>query len=564
MQGEPGPESITHETMTTAVSGLMTLAGIQLDHSDPVEILRAAGGAISALSPCHVEATYRCVDGAMLNCPTSSEIGPDIEQLVAEYGLDTPLTLGNGRWASAISLRYQDTNHGCFVVSNAEQPADINVLLLNVLARQTGAALAYAAVHIRDEQNAQQLNEVNGRLEETNGELSATVARLTQRTAVHETLNAAMTAGIGDQGIVDALHQLTSLPVTLEDPFGNIRCVAGGPTRPPVRKQSPERRQQLLTMLAGRGGAVRVRGRVMTLVKPRADVLGLLVLDDEADAMTDDDLFALQYGATVLALELSHQRNVAELELTLRRELVDDLVTGEGSDAGSAYARAEALGHDLRRPHYAVVVQRIRRDGDGLAGAVSAAATAMNLDCLQGRRQDVVVLLCADRPDSELLHRSISEQLGTTAIGVGIGSRCNDPAALPKSLSETLRALRIRLLSATPEGVSAYDELGFYRLIDAAQSSAAEDFMLEWLGPLIDYDKRRHTDLVQTLSTYLECGGNYDDAAAALHIHRSTLRYRLTRIRELTAVDMRDVNCRFNLHAATRAWRFLHPTAGLG
>lgn len=45
-------------------------------------------------------------------------------------------------------------------------------------------------------------------------------------------------------------------------------------------------------------------------------------------------------------------------------------------------------------------------------------------------------------------------------------------------------------------------------------------------------------------------------SAAALHIHRSTLRYRLGRIADLTGSDLRDVDTRFNLHAATRVWRF--------
>ncbi|HEV7852902.1 MAG TPA: helix-turn-helix domain-containing protein, partial [Mycobacterium sp.] len=41
--------------------------------------------------------------------------------------------------------------------------------------------------------------------------------------------------------------------------------------------------------------------------------------------------------------------------------------------------------------------------------------------------------------------------------------------------------------------------------------------------------------------------------------HRSTLRYRLDRIRRITGCDLSVVDVRFNLHAATRAWRFLNP-----
>ncbi|WP_306859274.1 helix-turn-helix domain-containing protein [Arthrobacter bambusae] len=50
---------------------------------------------------------------------------------------------------------------------------------------------------------------------------------------------------------------------------------------------------------------------------------------------------------------------------------------------------------------------------------------------------------------------------------------------------------------------------------------------------------------MRTLAQYLDHGGNYDGTAESLTIHRSTLRYRSTRL---------------NLHVATRAWR-LRPHA---
>ena len=144
---------------------------------------------------------------------------------------------------------------------------------------------------------------------------------------------------------------------------------------------------------------------------------------------------------------------------------------------------------------------------------------------------------------------------------IGIGSRCDVPDDLPQSFREARRAMNIRLRSANPEGAAAFDELGFYRLIDAAtdDSGTVEAFVREWLGTLMDYDESKNSELVPTLSAYLECGGHYEETADALHIHRSTLRYRLTRITALTGRDLRTVDTRFNLHAATRAWRFLNP-----
>jgi DNA-binding PucR family transcriptional regulator len=170
------------------------------------------------------------------------------------------------------------------------------------------------------------------------------------------------------------------------------------------------------------------------------------------------------------------------------------------------------------------------------------------------------VLLTDGRPDPQALHRTISEILGKTTSVVGIGSRCLVPDDFPQSFMEARRAMSIRLRSVRPQGAAAFDELGFYRLIDAADGGGeVETFVREWLGTLLDYDDSKNSELVTTLSDYLECGGNYDESAAALHIHRSTLRYRLARIAELTGHDLRNVDTRFNLHAATRAWRFLNP-----
>ena len=54
-----------------------------------------------------------------------------------------------------------------------------------------------------------------------------------------------------------------------------------------------------------------------------------------------------------------------------------------------------------------------------------------------------------------------------------------------------------------------------------------------------------------------ESGGNYDRTAQVLAIHRSTMRYRLRRIRDLSGHDLGVVDSRLNLHVATRAWQIL-------
>jgi DNA-binding PucR family transcriptional regulator len=91
-------------------------------------------------------------------------------------------------------------------------------------------------------------------------------------------------------------------------------------------------------------------------------------------------------------------------------------------------------------------------------------------------------------------------------------------------------------------------------LSEAADPGVVEVFVRTWLGPLLDYDAQRGANLVHTLARYLDCGGNYDATAEALALGRSTVRYRLGRIRQISGRDLTDPDTRFQLQLATRAW----------
>ena len=53
-----------------------------------------------------------------------------------------------------------------------------------------------------------------------------------------------------------------------------------------------------------------------------------------------------------------------------------------------------------------------------------------------------------------------------------------------------------------------------------------------------------------------------EDSAKALSVHRSTLKYRLLRIREISGHDLGSPDVQFNLQLAIRAWRTQQAVRG--
>ena len=236
-----------------------------------------------------------------------------------------------------------------------------------------------------------------------------------------------------------------------------------------------------------------------------------------------------------------------------RRDLVYDLVAGVDNE--SAYARAREVGHNLRGRHWMVLAQYRDQPADpALAQAVQLGAGSLGWGQLTGRRSGMVLLVAGLSRDSaddvDLLwsefHRDVSLRLVRSAVEIGVGGACEAPVEVPRSWRQALRAMAIRQAARTPGGVRVYGELGINRFLpEEARRREAESFVRHWLGPVVDYDTGHGTELVMTLSSYLDHEGNLVGTATELGIHRSTLRYRLHRIADLglgapTGHDIRD------------------------
>ncbi|MFJ8826555.1 PucR family transcriptional regulator [Streptomyces sp. NPDC102467] len=532
---------------------------IMNDGPDEREVLTLALTAVGGLGPFRAEAAYLELDSGLTRIPVDwPHATPHLDaQVRPARGRDGPVTVPDRAWGWHFALRGKADGIGQLVVSAPSQPTDDEYFLLQVLAQQTAAALTHAKTRRTARVVAQQLRQVNEDHAATNARLSTSLSELEYQRSVHEMLSDASANDDGVHGIAEALHRLTDYPVAIEDRFGNLLAWAGPGPPDPYPKPEASRQEELLHGVVRRLRPVRVGERLIALARHRGEVLGTVALIDPAASTGEQEQFALDHTCTVLALELAHLRNLAEVELRLRRELVDDLITG--TDDEGAYARAAALGHDLHRPHYLAAVQWVGRPADdAFVQAVGRAAAGLRMRSMPTRRSGMAVLVLQGRPRATALYEAVAGELGSPTGSIGVGGRCDTPSEISRSYQEALRSLEVRQNSQSPHGVTTFDELGFYRILGPGGSyREVEQFVREWLGPLMDYDAAHHSDLVQTLSEYFECGGNYDATASALAIHRSTLRYRLQRIREVSGIDLGDVDSRLNLHVAARVWRVL-------
>ena len=99
----------------------------------------------------------------------------------------------------------------------------------------------------------------------------------------------------------------------------------------------------------------------------------------------------------------------------------------------------------------------------------------------------------------------------------------------------------------------SFDALGSWHLI----ATAPADLAVADIHPGAEVlARQRRPDLMLTARTVLDHGGDIARAAAQLHIHRTTLYYRLERIEALTGVSLKAGPERDDLHMALRLEAF--------
>src|SRR5262249_22567090 len=315
-----------------------------------------------------------------------------------------------------------------------------------------------------------ELRRLNEQAAAANRRLTETVAELQRQTRVHSVLAEVAASGKGEQGIALALHELTGRAVAVEDRFGSPRGWAGPGEPAPYPKLDQLAHDELLREAGRRGRSVRDRDRLIAVAQPGSEVLGVLALIDPDGTATGSEVFALEHAAAMLALELVHQRSLAEVELRLRGDVVDDLVSG--TDEASAFARAAALGYGRRGRHRVAVVQWYGRPTDqARAEAVERAAGGLQLDALPARRPGVVVLISHQRPGGLELYTAVCRQVGSAAGGIGVGGRC-DAAGPPRPFEEAVRAPEGPQGSPAPRGATPLGERGLYPLPAAGAGRA--------------------------------------------------------------------------------------------
>jgi len=262
----------------------------------------------------------------------------------------------------------------------------------------------------------------------------------------------------------------------------------------------------------------------------------------------------------VTALLLLIRRTASEAENRVRGELLEELLTPTLRDPDGLRERARRLGADLDTPS-AVVVARVeeRSRARAVASATHLAATRGGL---AGEHDGCVVLCLPDMgpgPAAALVRRELTTA-GVGPVTAGGAGPARGPGTVAAVHAEAARCAATLVALGRAGGSASADELGFFGLL-VGDGRDVRAFVDATLGPVLEYDSRRRTDLIATLQAYFDAGSSPARAAEVLRVHVNTVTQRLDRVGRLLGKDWSTPARALEIQLALRLHRLTDAVA---
>ncbi|MFE9019402.1 PucR family transcriptional regulator [Streptomyces sp. NPDC007808] len=385
------------------------------------------------------------------------------------------------------------------------------------------------------------------------------------------------------QELVDEVSELLGVPATLEnrdfeliafgayDSEGELDASALDPVRTRSiltrRSTSAVRRWFEGFGITRATGPVRIpptpeagvyRGRICLPVRHKGVVLGYVWLLDDDPGPGDQQLSAAMAVTTRIGALLADE---AQHGADLSRELRAVLTAEPGWQGDMAIAELRtALGARADGVHTVVCVTPwFSADPDDAPSVRTVPhATALCTVPWGAAGQSLAVLVrlrsaeartAALATASRLLKDEFAPAQGRAQVAAGIGEARSGLTGLGAAWREASAAARAALAEPRFGPVAEWSRIGPYRLLTSLPPERLRD---PSVAPLL---APAHHDLARTAEIYLDCAGQAGRTAAELGIHRQTLYYRLSRVEQLTGLDLDDGEDRLLLHMTLKGAR---------
>lgn len=135
------------------------------------------------------------------------------------------------------------------------------------------------------------------------------------------------------------------------------------------------------------------------------------------------------------------------------------------------------------------------------------------------------------------MYQRSKKKLKDHVLHIGVGTRMKKLDNVIGSYKRSLASVEMANCFHYP--MIFFEEMGIYQILFSIEDKEILNQMYkQFMHPLVHYDQKHHSELEKTLYCYLLYDGNHQEMANQLFVHRNTIIYRMSKIKELIQCDL--------------------------
>ena len=159
------------------------------------------------------------------------------------------------------------------------------------------------------------------------------------------------------------------------------------------------------------------------------------------------------------------------------------------------------------------------------------------------KEKENLVFICKLQQDGQLKSEEEKRLLLLFQQGVvhiGVSSPCTDIMELKDAYEQSCQLYKISTRLRIEKEIMYFSTYNFYVML----SNMSEKDLMQYSHPALKtlrmHDQTHNGELYKTLQAFIECQSHMVKTALALNIHRNSLSYRMSKILDLTGIDLTD------------------------
>ncbi|RNB80100.1 PucR family transcriptional regulator [Brevibacillus fluminis] len=300
--------------------------------------------------------------------------------------------------------------------------------------------------------------------------------------------------------------------------------------------------------------------RIVCPISIKWEIVGFLWILEGQEPLSDLDQHAAQYAAILMAMHISHQRELASLEAQLGHSFLDSLLEGQFILTDQVHRRARLLGFD---PEGMYAVGMLVFDSPIPLSHEGIVKRDRLIEKTKRRLQDLkmpTVLSFMQNQIFLLIPSEVNPQHFWQAMkGPDLSFAVSLPQQGFADIQQGYKEVCSILPNMTFGHFHRFQDLLVPRVLQG-DANARATFLHKLFGPLSTV--KNGDVLIQSLLTYARLGFHLKNTAEELNIHPKTLRYRLDRAISLGEFDLTDAETQFQLQLAVRIFCLHEPWTG--